>query len=62
MRSTKNRDIRDKAASERVFLYEIAQRIGISYSSLIVWLRDDLSEAKRKQILCAIDELSSSRK
>lgn len=62
MRSQTNKDIRDAAATQRVYLYEIATRLSIGYTTLLYWLRtDNLSDEKRKRILRAIDDLARER-
>lgn len=62
MRSQVNKDIRDAAATQRVYLYEIAAKMDIGYTTLLFWLRQDhLSDDKRKRILVAIDDLAKER-
>lgn len=53
-----NKEIRIKAQLEGVYLYQIAQKLGISYPTLINWLRVPLSEEKENKIMTAISELS----
>ena len=55
----KNLEIRMKIKESRFCHYEIAQQMGISEYTLCVWLRNELSEEKKKNILKAIDELKA---
>lgn len=55
----KNLDIRLYAKSNGLYLWQIAQHIGISEVTLCRWLRFDLSEQRRNQIETAIKQLSA---
>lgn len=55
---TKNLDIRLQAKSNGLYLWQIAQQIGISEVTLCRWLRFDLPEQRRNQIETAIKQLS----
>lgn len=61
MRS-KNQDIKDAIKRANMYQYEVANKMGIAEATLIRWLRFDLTEAKRKQIKNAIDELKKGSK
>ena len=49
-----NEEIRRKIADSGLFSYEVAQQLGISSGTLIVWLRNELSPERHKQIEQAI--------
>jgi transposase-like protein len=53
-----NDDIRLLAKKEGVYLWQIADRLGIAEITLIRWLRKPLPEDKKKKILNAIYELA----
>lgn len=54
----KNLDIRLQAKSHGIYLWQIAQHIGISEATLFRWLRFDLSPEHRKLIETSISDLS----
>ena len=56
-----NDDIRKKIRQSRLRQWEISAKLGVCEYTLIRWLRDELSDEKRKRILEAIDELISER-
>ena len=49
-RELKNLDIRSALNDAGMYLYELADALGISDVSLTKWLRHELSEEKKKQI------------
>lgn len=58
----KNKDIKEKAKSKGVYLYEIAFHLGISEPTINRWLRYDLSPERKAAILTAIDELATEKR
>lgn len=58
----KNTDIRDAAKQKKVYLYAVAEQLGISESTMTRLLRHELSKAKKTQILAIIDQIVSDRK
>lgn len=62
MRSERNSDLRQYAAQKRVYNIEIAERLGMSVSSVYNLLNRDLTYAQKEQIREAIDELAAARK
>ncbi len=52
-----NLDIRSAAKSAGVFLYEIAEKIGVSEPMFIRYLRKELSDGMKAKVLAAIDEI-----
>lgn len=52
-----NADIRNLIKKHRIHNYEIAQKLGVSEFTFCRWLRTELSEEKRKQVLDAINLL-----
>lgn len=53
----KNLDIRLMIKENRLCHYEVAREIGISEFTFCKWLREELSNDKRKLILSAIDKI-----
>ena len=58
----RNEDIRATARREKVYLYEIADALGVSESTFNRWLRKELSETKKADIRAAIDIISEQKK
>lgn len=54
-----NRNIRDYAKGKGVFLYEVAKALHISEPTIMRWLRDDLSEDRKAEIISAIDTVAA---
>lgn len=53
----RNAEIRAAAKSAGVFLYEIAEKIGVSEPTFIRWLRKDLADDLKAKSLAAIGEI-----
>lgn len=51
-----NRDIKERIKAAGLHQYEVAHLLGIHETTLICWLRYELSEEKRARILAAIEE------
>lgn len=58
----RNEDIRAIAHRKKVYLYEIADALGVSEPTFNRWLRKELSENKKADIRAAIDIISEQRK
>lgn len=54
----RNQDIRDYAKSKQVFLYEIAEKNGISYTALVYRLHKVLTDKETKKYMSDIDEIA----
>lgn len=52
-----NQDIRGLIASNRIFNWEVAKKIGIADTTLSRWLRTPLNDERKERVLTAIDEL-----
>ena len=61
LKSGRNEDIRTYASARRIYLYEVAEHLGMSESALYYHLRGKLNEERRQRIMTAIDELAQSR-
>ena len=57
----KNKRIRDYAKAHNVFLWELADRIGISESWLVRKLRKELSTEEADKMMGYIDEIAADR-
>ena len=57
-----NADIREMLRKLRIFHYEIAAQLGINEFTFSRWLRTQLSDERRQQILSAIDHVLSERR
>lgn len=53
-----NSEIRQKIKAEGLYQWEVAKACGVTEYTLIRWLRDELSEERRKAIMAAIEALS----
>lgn len=53
----RNLDIRAAAKSAGVFLWEIADKLGVSEPTFIRSLRKELSDAQKTRVLAAIEEI-----
>lgn len=53
-----NVDIRNKIRERRLRHYEVAEKIGISETTLCVWLRHELTDERKKRVLEAIEQLN----
>lgn len=58
----RNEDIRAMARKNGVYLYEIAEVLGVSEPTFIRWLRKELSESKKSDVRTAIDIIVEQRK
>ena len=58
----KNVEIRNRAKERGVFLWEIAEKLGINDGNLSRRLRKELSESQKEQIFGIIDELSEEKR
>ncbi len=56
----KNADIREMIKILRLHHYEVADCIGISETTFCVWLRNELTDERRKKVMKAIEELRCS--
>lgn len=56
-----NVDIRAAAKQAGVFLYTVADKLGVSEPTMTRLLRRELSEDKKRQILDIITEIASER-
>ena len=52
-----NLEIRLKIKQNRLCHYEVAREIGISEFTFCKWLREEMSEERKKLVLSAIDEI-----
>lgn len=50
-----NQNIRDHAKNRGVFMYEVAESLGISEPTMTRWLRGKLTTERKASILNAID-------
>lgn len=58
----KNLRIRERAAQDGVFLWEIADRLGLSDGNFSRKLRHELSTEEQERIFGLIDEIVAQRK
>ena len=56
-----NQDIRDYAAQKGVYFWEIAMQLGVSEPTMTRWMRVELPEDKRREIVQIIDKIADSR-
>lgn len=53
----RNNDIRAAAKENGVYLYEIAEKIGVSEPTFIRRMRKELSDAMRAKVFASIEEI-----
>ncbi|MCM1059832.1 MAG: hypothetical protein NC452_06025 [Eubacterium sp.] len=53
----RNLDVRAAAKSAGVFLWEIADKLGVSEPTFIRSLRKELSDARKANVLAAIEDI-----
>ena len=58
MRQSRNEEIKTAAKNAGVYLWEVAERIGMSGSYFSVKLRYELSPEEKEKILGIIDDIS----
>jgi len=58
----KNIDVSEKARQSGVYLYEIADALGVSEPTFIRWLRKEMPENKKSDVRAAIDIVAEQRK
>lgn len=54
-----NKDLKDLAKSKRVYIYEIAEKCGISVETFQKRLRKPLTDKQRAEIIGFIDEIAA---
>ena len=52
-----NNDIRTTARENRVYLYEIAEKLNVSEPTFNRWLRKELSEDLKQKVIAAIEQI-----
>lgn len=57
----KNREIRQAAKENSVYLWEIAKALGISEPTITRWLRSELSKEKESKILFTIRQIAREK-
>lgn len=57
----RNADIRQYAKDKSVYLYEVADELNVSYSTLLGWLRRRLTPETSDKIRRTIDGISQAR-
>ena len=57
-----NQTVRDAAREHAVFLWQVADRLGIHDSQLSRMLRRELPDEECKRLLTIIDEIANERK
>ena len=57
----KNLDVRAYACGKGVYMYEIAIELHIGEATLMRWLRDNLTDDRKVEIISAIDRVAASR-
>lgn len=58
----KNLDVRSKARQSNVYLYEIAEVLGVSETTFNRWLRHELSDVQKNDVYAAIEILAEQKK
>lgn len=58
----RNLDVRAAAKGAGVFLYEIAEKLGVSEPTFIRYLRKELPDGMKAKVLAAIEEIKREHK
>lgn len=58
----RNKDIREMAKENGVYLYEIAEKLSVSEPTFNRWLRKELTEELKRKALLAIEEIVREHK
>lgn len=61
MKKLKNVELRKALKENHVYQYELADKMGVSESTLVKRFRKELSVEEKAQILSIIDEIASER-
>lgn len=56
-----NQDIKELIKSKRFFIYEVAEKVGITEFSLHRWFRHELTAEQREKVMSAISALEKAR-
>ena len=56
-----NMDIRQAIKMKRLFYFEVAQALGIADSTFSRWMRQEMPQEKKKNILSVIDQLAREK-
>ncbi|WP_273477108.1 hypothetical protein [Faecalicoccus acidiformans] len=62
MKEKRNLKIREKAKETKVYLWEVADKLGISECHFVRKLRYELPEEEKEKILSIIDEIVRERR
>ena len=54
-----NEDIRKMLKARRIYIWQVAKALGVSESTLIRWMREELKTEKKKKVIEAIDSLTN---
>lgn len=57
-----NKDIRNRLKKENIYLWQIADKLGIHETTLIKKLRKELTKEQNMQLLSAVESIRLSRK
>lgn len=60
-REQKNAEVRAQAKENGVYLWEVADRLGVAYSTMLCWLRRELSAEKKEAMQNAIAQIVVER-
>ena len=58
--STANRELREKMQRNRIALWKVAKKLGMSESTLCRHMRYELEEPERQEVSKAIEELAKA--
>lgn len=57
----KNKAIRERLTKSSIHYWELAERIGVSESTLTRWLRQELDGERSERVRTALEELENER-
>ena len=58
----KNKDIRERIEQLNLKHYQVAEVVGISPFTFSIWLRSELTDARRRRVIAALEQLQKEIK
>lgn len=56
-----NKEIKAMLKENRIFMWEVAKRLGVYETSFCKWFRDELSAERQQMVISAVEEIKLER-
>ncbi len=56
-----NEQIKDLMKENGIYMWQVAKKLNVYETSFCKWFREELSEARKQQVLSAIEEIKLDR-